>query len=567
MSCVNCGDNANKPCGCPDTDCHQVKSSELGELQTLYGKDENGCPKYELPASLICRELAGKEQGADAVFGQTNIIDPDTCQKRKLPALPNAAQVITDDTLTVVNTGTSSSPVWQLAVNICNSLAKIVGSATRLPYGSTMRLIGNDCNAYLLPNAPAFDSPDGTVQVTPGGTGIAPLYSLVVNTCAVLAKITGNPIKLPFGGGVLVGKDCQLYQLPDLPVMTSSDQSVMIQQGGTATSPTFNFVVNLCKALLNVTDANNVVSGNDKVLVRNPNGTCEMKNIPAQQSLCADLESLPNGGALAAGDKVVVPGENGNPCSLKTVQNPSGDNWGTQVVQHDNTITGDGTAGNPLHVVPCAVIQGVTTSATQVQNGDLIPVKKADGTCEARPIQFPTGGGDVQNDCTLVNNAGVLGVNSTALIAGSTYTPGSVRQTFSNQNPHVANAVISNVVSANISNPSTCRTGKVKVDVDFGYWGYQIDTAQDFVIAAKMQINVGGAGWVDASTMLGDEGKDLYTDPNNKSDMGQDGTSISFIATVPISGSVNVQARVIALTSGNVSYSENPVISWFGLAI
>ena len=508
--------------------------------------------------------VGGQRAGRGCSFGQTNIIDPDTCQKRKLPALPNAAQVITDDTLTVVNTGTSSSPVWQLAVNICNSLAKIVGSATRLPYGSTTRLIGNDCNAYLLPNAPAFDSPDNTVQIGQGGTGIAPLYSLTVNACAVLAKITGNPVKLPFGGGVLVGKDCQLYQLPDLPVMTSSDQSVMIQQGGTATSPTFNFVVNLCKALLNVTDANNVVSGNDKVLVRNPNGTCEMKNIPAQQSLCADLESLPNGGALAAGDKVVVPGENGNPCSLKTVQNPSGDNWGTQVVQHDNTITGDGTAGNPLHVVPCAAIQGIPTSVTPVQAGDLIPVKKLDGSCEARPMPAAA---SIQNDCTITNNAGVLGVNSAALISGSTFTPGVARATFSNPSPHSINDVISNIVSATISNPSTCRTGKVKVDVNWGYWGYQIETVQDLTIAARFEINVNGAGWVAASNMLGDEGKDIFSDASNKSDMGQDGTSISFIATVPISGSITVQARIIALTAGNVSYSENPVISWFGLAI
>lgn len=489
-----CNDCNQQPCGCDDG-CHQVTSAELKELQTIRGKDENGCPAYEVASDFICRQLSEKEQGLDAVPGVTNVIDPDTCKKRKLPAFPTAAQVTTDDTLTVVNTGTAESPIWSLVVNICNALAKITGGAVRLPYGSTTRLIGNDCNPYLLPNAPVINSPDTTVQVTESGTGISPIYSLAVNACAVLAKITGTPVKLPFGGGVLVGQNCQLYSLPDLPVLSSSDLSVTITPGGTPTSPTFNFVVNLCKALLGVTDSGNTAEfGTDKVLTKNPDGTCEIKNLPT-----------------------------------------------------------------PAAVVPCAVIQGIATSATPVQSGDLIPVKKVDGTCEARPMP--------SYDCTLENNAGVIGINGAALISGSTFTPGVARGTFSNPSPHAINGVISNVVSATISNPSTCRTGKVKIDVDWGYWGYQIETVQDVTMAARFEINVNGAGWVAASNMLGDEGKDIFSDPSNKSDMGQDGTSISFIATVPISGSITVQARIIALTVGNVSYSENPVISWFGLAI
>lgn len=622
MSCANCGDNENKPCGCPDTDCHQVKSSELGELQTVYGKDENGCPKYELPENLICRELAGAAVGPAAVPGQTSIIDPDTCQKRLLPALPNAAQVTTDDTLEVVNVGTPTSPVWQLKAVVCNILAKITGGAVVLPYGSTKTLVGDDCQRYRLPSAPAFDSPDGTVQVTQGGTGIAPLYSLVINACAVLAKITGNPVKLPYGGGVLVGKDCQLYQLPDLPTIQSVDQSVTVVQSGTATSPVFNLAVNICKALLGVTDAGNVAAWGNKVLVRNPDGSCELKALPtpasetpltAQDSqtidfttsgidghnltgnvklsaqagnaatvnadgiyvpqatapnTCADLESLPNGGTLQAGDKVVVPGANGNPCSMKTVPNPSGDNWGTQVVQHDTTLTGDGTAGNPLHVVPCAVVQGVATSTTPIQTGDLMLVKKPDGSCEARPMPAAS---SVSNDCTLVNNAGVLGVNSAAVIAGSTLDLSSAANPLRAwqlvNGSRAPGDPISAVASANISNPSTCRTARVKVDVDFGYWGMQIQSVQDASIAAGFEINI-GTGWKRVSTHEGDEGKDI-PGGGNMSDMGQDGTSASFLLSIPAGTSVSVQARVVSATPSTVTvyYAEIPIISWFGLAI
>jgi len=280
-------------------------------------------------------------------------------------------------------------------------------------------------------------------------------------------------------------------------------------------------------------------------------------------NVCSSLQAFPNGGTLAAGDMVVVPGSGANACQLKSFPAIAGDNWGSQTVQHDGTLSGNGTAASPLAVIPCAVVQGVANSATTVQTGDRVIVKTAAG-CEARPMPAAAG---VANDCTLVNSAGTLGVNSSILMAGSTLTIGSARASVLNSNPITANSVMSNVVSANISNASACRGGTVKVDVSFGFWGQQIPTDIGFVQAANFQVNVNGGGWFTASSMLGSEGKDRYVGAGDASDMGQDGTTVSFIVNVPAGGSTNIQARIVTLVDANVSYCEDPIISWFGLAL
>jgi hypothetical protein len=43
-----------------------------------------------------------------------------------------------------------------------------------------------------------------------------------------------------------------------------------------------------------------------------------------------------------------------------------GDNWGSQVVEHDATLSGDGTSGNPLKLTTTGVTAGTYGSATQV---------------------------------------------------------------------------------------------------------------------------------------------------------------------------------------------------------
>jgi len=54
---------------------------------------------------------------------------------------------------------------------------------------------------------------------------------------------------------------------------------------------------------------------------------------------------------LTSSDASVTITENANEIDLKATGSGGGDNWGSQVVQTDGTLTGDGTSGNPLHAV------------------------------------------------------------------------------------------------------------------------------------------------------------------------------------------------------------------------
>lgn len=283
-------------------------------------------------------------------------------------------------------------------------------------------------------------------------------------------------------------------------------------------------------------------------------------------NVCSSLQAFPNGGTLAAGDMVVVPGSGANACQLKSFPAIAGDNWGSQTVQHDGTLSGNGTAASPLAVIPCAVVQGVADSVISVQTGDKIIVKTAGG-CEARPMPAAAA---MLNDCTLVNNAGTLGVNSSALLVGSTLDLASAASPLRDWqlvNGSIANnSPISQTVSATIANTSTCRSAKIKIDIDYGYWGFQIDTVQGTVIAAGFEVNV-GSGWKRVSTHEGDESKDIQSG-TDKSDMGMDGTSASFVQTIPAGSSLTVQARVVKLGDATgIYYSEIPIISWIGMAI
>ena len=461
-------------------------------------------PVYNIVVSLC--NLLSAISGTPAKIGYgsgTQFIGKD-CQPY---TMPDAPAFTSDGTVQVTPGGTSVSPVYNLVVNICNALAKITGTPIKIGYGSAVELVGKDCKTYQMPDAPAFTS-DGTVQITPGGTPTSPVYNLIVNTCSVLSKITGAPVKLAYGGSVrLAGLDCSPYSMPDAPAFNSPDESVVITPGGTAASPTFSMVVNLCKALLGVVDLGNTAAWGSKILVKKPDGTCELMMLPTPAVIPAQTPI-----SIGALDGISASTSGVDNHTLNLAAN----------VNTDCTLAGKGTAAQPLSVSPGVLLIG---SSLNLNAANVRPWQVID-------INDPVWGG--------------------------------------NPPPHANGDPISDTASVSISNPSMCKTARVKVDAYFGYWGYQTPTVQDESLAAGFEINV-GSGWKRASVSEGDEGKDIQSTPPsaNASDVGQDGTSVSFVINIAPGATINVQARVVKLGGTPITgvyYAEIPVISWIGMA-
>lgn len=509
-------------------DALELTSATLDDLQAVRGVNEHGCEKYEEPKHLLCRALGSLEEEGTGVFGTSYYVTPD-CAKQKLPTPAPETPISPVDTSTVDMSAAGT------ANHTISATVKVSGEA-----GNQVQI---RTDGLYVPQAAAETHisvvDTSTVDLTASGTA-----NHTVTAAVKVSGDAGNQLQV-HSDGLYVPLDVDTPETPITPVDTVTIDMVA--------SGTANHVIS-ANVKVSSTAGNQVQLKTDGIYVPAP---------PAVDT-CASLTDLPISGALLAGDYVVVPG---NPCSLKQVQAAAGDNWGSQVVQHDGTLSGSGTAGDPLKAVPCAVVQGVTDSATQVQAGDKIIVKTPSG-CEARPMPAAAG---VTTDCTLASNAGSLGVAASVVIAGSTLDISSSASPLRTwqlvSGSRSPGDPISTVAAAVISNPSTCRAAKVKVDVDFGYWGMQIQSIQDTSIAAGFEVNV-GTGWKRVSTHEGDEGKDV-PGGGNLSDMGQDGTSASFVLSIPAGTSITIQARVVSATPSTVSvyYSEVPIISWFGLAI
>jgi hypothetical protein len=101
------------------------------------------------------------------------------------------------------------------------------------------------------------------------------------------------------------------------------------------------------------------IAGSTLVVKTNGNVGIGTTNPGAKLEIAGNIKIVD--GTQGAG-KVLTSDANG----LASWEVVAGDNWGIQVVEHDSTLSGDGTSGNPLKLSNTGVTAGTYGSATQV---------------------------------------------------------------------------------------------------------------------------------------------------------------------------------------------------------
>ena len=575
MSCCNDA----QPC-----DPLDVNSANLGELSLVRGVNNTGCEKYEDPTHLLCRQLESMPVDSNpSIFGSTKFIGPD-CKAHPLPtpAAETPLTVVDSSTVNLSNSGTADHT---LTANV------IVSSA-----------IGNQLQVtpeglFVAPDVEAAETPITPVDSTSVDLSVSGVDNHTLTAAVKVSAAAGNQVQIN-SDGIFVPQD---IDQPITPVDTSTvDLSVSGAGSHTLAADVKisgqagNQIVALPDGLFVAADVDPVppqtpiipvdsstldlsVSGVDNhtltgvVKISAASGNQVQANadglfVPpaATVNVCAQMQQYPSGGALTPGDKVVVVDALGNACQLKDVQAAAGDNWGAQVVQHDNTLLGSGTAADPLKVASCPVIQGVPDSTTPVQTGDKIVVKTPTG-CETRPMPAASSGAIV-TDCGFSGDGtsgAPLKINQNAWQMGSTKLPSDGAVYGPTTNLPVDGQIIGNTIQRVITAPGTCAIRAI-VTVVFGPVWYQITPNNNAGASGGGTYQADfGSGYVDVA-YVSDDAEDDQEDTSgnlmlNGTDREGDPFTTQRVINIPAGGSVTIRARTRVLVSaaGTISMAGN----------
>ncbi len=205
--------NCNDPCA-----GQTITASNLAPLVYVKGVDINGCHKWESPAAMICRIVAGLPQlgapppGVKFLGSDCRLYDPDAAAIPETPltvvdspSVDLTASGVAGHTLTAA-VNVSAAPGNQVtvladgifvdvsALDICGALPGVAAFGVLPPTATVLFLDGAVCGRAPLPaETPFVPVTTPSVQATPGGLfGHSPIYDVRVSALAGNA-ITTQP--------------------------------------------------------------------------------------------------------------------------------------------------------------------------------------------------------------------------------------------------------------------------------------------------------------------------------------------------------------------------------------